>query len=826
MDENLFDTTFVDVILPVPIPGLFTYRVPKDWEKYAIIGARVVVEFGKGRILTAVIAKVHDMPPSQYKAKYLQEILDNRASVTPTQLWLFQWVADYYMCSVGEVMNMALPAGLKINSQSKIQLHPNFERFEDLEAIELQIVESLKLVDALSFDEVANLINTKEVSPILKKLVAKHAIIIFEEISEKYKPKVEKRIKLKRVYEGSEEVLGLIDSLEKTPKQQEILLRYLSHISIQDLRLKNNEGIVKAVLMQDGLSESSLKTLMKNGVFEDYEQIVSRFADLPEPTGEIYLSEKQQETADAIMRAMAEKSTVLFRGITGSGKTEIYVDIVQQVINSGSQVLLLLPEIALTTQIVSRLRKVFGKGLGIYHSKFSDNERVEVWNGVLDGSINFVVGVRSSIFLPFQQLGLIIVDEEHEPSYKQFDPAPRYHARDVAIVLALKTGARVLLGSATPSLESYFQAKNNKFGLVELLERFGDAELPQIGLVNLVNERKEKTIEKDFSAQLLNALRTNLERKEQSIIFLNRRGYAPYLNCQTCNWIGTCDQCAVSLTYHMGQKNLVCHYCGHNVAAPRLCPVCSSPGIKAMGTGTEKIEDDLRDLLPEARVARMDLDTTKTKNAYLDIIGAFEKGEIDILVGTQMLSKGLDFDGVTLVGVFNADKMIHFPDFRSPERAFQLITQVSGRSGRRNNAGKVLIQTASPDNRILQYIVNNDYESFYTDEIIDREAYNYPPYTRLIEIIIKDVSQEVAHKAAAVLAESISNYLGKDRVLGPEKALVERVRNKYVFEIWIKLEKEKINMAATKTFLLNEKINVMAQKAFKSVQIIFNVDAI
>jgi primosomal protein N' (replication factor Y) (superfamily II helicase) len=826
MEETLFDTTFVDVILPVPIPGLFTYRVPKDWEMYAQIGARVVVEFGKGRILTAVIAKVHDMPPSQYKAKYLQEILDNRASVTPTQLWLFQWVADYYMCSVGEVMNMALPAGLKISSQSKIQLHPHFERYEDLEPLELQIVEALKLVDSLSFDEVANQINTKEVSPILKKLVAKHAIIIFEEISEKYKPKVEKRIRLKRVYEGTEEVLDLINTLEKSAKQQEILLRYLSHISIQDLNLKNAEGVAKSLLMQDGLSESSLKTLMKNGVFEDYEQIVSRFAEVPEPTGEIYLSEKQQETADAIMRSLAEKSTVLFRGITGSGKTEIYVDIVQQVLASGSQVLLLLPEIALTTQIVGRLRKVFGKGLGIYHSKFSDNERVEVWNGVLDGSINFVVGVRSAVFLPFQQLGLIIVDEEHEPSYKQFDPAPRYHARDVAIVLAIKTGSRVLLGSATPSLESYFQAKNDKFGLVELLERYGDAELPQIGLVNLVNERKEKTLERDFSAQLLNALRTNLERKEQSIIFLNRRGYAPYLNCQTCNWIGTCDQCAVSLTYHMGQKNLVCHYCGHNVSAPRLCPVCNSPGIKAMGTGTEKIEDDIRDLLPEARVARMDLDTTKTKNAYLEIIGAFENGEIDILVGTQMLSKGLDFDGVSLVGVFNADKMINFPDFRSPERSFQLITQVSGRSGRRNNAGKVLIQTANPENRILQYIINNDYEGFYNSEIIDREAYNYPPFTRLIQIIVKDVSQETAHKAAAVLAEAVAKYLGKERVLGPEKALVERVRNKYVFETWVKLEKEKINMAATKTFLLNEKINVLAQKAYKSVQIIFNVDAV
>ncbi len=451
---------------------------------------------------------------------------------------------------------------------------------------------------------------------------------------------------------------------------------------------------------------------------------------------------------------------------------------------------------------------------------------MEIWNGVLDGSITFVVGVRSAVFLPFQQLGLIIVDEEHEPSYKQFDPAPRYHARDVAIVLAQKTQSRVLLGSATPSMESYFQAKNNKFGLVELLERYGDAELPKIQLVNLIEGRKNKSIERDFSQELLTALRGNLERKEQSIIFLNRRGYAPYLNCQTCNWIGTCDQCAVSLTYHMGPKNMVCHYCGHHAAAPRLCPVCNSPNIKAMGTGTEKIEDDLGDLIPEARVARMDLDTTKSKNAYMEIIERFEKGEIDILVGTQMLSKGLDFDGVTLVGVFNADKMIHFPDFRSPERAFQLITQVSGRSGRRNNAGKVLIQTASPNNNILDYIVNNDYDRFYDTEIEDRRAYNYPPFTRLIEIIIKDEKQDVAHKAAGVLADSITDYLGKYRVLGPEKALVERVRNKFVFEIWIKLEKDKINMAATKAFLLNEKINVMAQKAYKSVQIIFNVDAI
>ncbi len=826
MQESLLDTQFVDVILPVPIPGLFTYRVPKDWEPFAKIGARVVVEFGKGRILTAVIAKVHDAPPEAYKAKYLQEILDNTPSVTPTQLWMFQWVADYYMCSVGEVMNMALPAGLKINSQSKIQLHPHFDRFEDLDGIENIIVASLKDTESLSFDEVSNLVQIKEISPILKKLVAKHAIIIFEEISEKYKPKVEKRIKLKRVYEGSMEVLQLIEKLEKTSKQQEIVLAYLSFIPVQDLPEYNKEGVAKHKLLENGLSESSLKTLIKNGIFEDFEQIVSRFAEHTGPIAEINLSEIQQKASDDIMQSFSEKSTVLFRGITGSGKTEIYVDIVNQVINSGSQVLLLLPEIALTTQIVSRLRKVFGKGLGIYHSKFSDNERVEVWNGVLDGSITFVVGVRSAVFLPFQQLGLIIVDEEHEPSYKQFDPAPRYHARDVAIVLAQKTESRVLLGSATPSMESYFQAKNNKFGLVELLERYGDAELPKIELVNLINERNDKTIQRDFSKNLLDALRANLERKEQSIIFLNRRGYAPYLNCQTCNWIGSCEQCAVSLTYHMGPKNMVCHYCGYHAAAPRLCPVCNSPNIKAMGTGTEKIEDDLGELMPNARVARMDLDTTKSKNAYMEIIERFEKGEIDILVGTQMLSKGLDFDGVTLVGVFNADKMIHFPDFRSPERAFQLITQVSGRSGRRNNAGKVLIQTASPENRILDFIVNNNYEGFYDSEIEDRKAYNYPPFTRLIEIIVKDEKQDVAHKAAAALADSITDYLGKDRVLGPEKALVERVRNKFVFEIWIKLEKEKINMAATKTFLQNEKINIMAQKAYKSVQIIFNVDAI
>jgi primosomal protein N' (replication factor Y) len=818
---------FIDVVLPVPIPQHFTYRLSREVAPYVKKGARVVVEFGKSRIMTALVVKLHNTPPQNYQAKYIQELLDTEPVVTADQLWLFQWVADYYMCSAGEVLNVALPSGLKISSQSRIQYNPEFNHHELLDEVEKQFLEILIKEDSLTYEEVARLIDQKDLARFIKGLVAKHAVILFEEVSEKYKPKIVKMVKLTPEYESEEEVLLLIDKLSKAKKQQEALLKYISIIPIDDLPFRNHEGVKKSVLKEQGISDSALNTLIEKGVFEGFEVRVSRFN-----TSEIelnynhILSAVQQKASDDIMASFVEKEVTLFHGITGSGKTEVYIDIIQKALDSGSQVLFLLPEIALTTQMVRRLNQVFGDKMGVYHSKFSDNERVEVWRGVLEGKIQFILGVRSSIFLPFLNLGLVIVDEEHEASYKQFDPAPRYHARDVSIMLALKVRAKVVLGSATPSLESYHQALHQKYGLVTLSERYGDAQLPEIQLVNLKVERENKTLTRDFSSVLLEGIRENLAHKKQSIIFLNRRGYAPYLNCQECNWIPYCNQCSVTLTHHLYQKTLVCHYCGYSESVPKTCPTCGSPKVRSMGVGTERLEDDLRELIPESRILRMDLDTTRTKNAYENIIGEFESGDVDILIGTQMISKGLDFDRVNLVGVFNADKMIHFPDFRAAERAFQLITQVSGRAGRRDEPGRVLIQTHNPQNRVLQFVLANDYIGFYNSEITEREGFNYPPFSRIIEVNVKDVDQVLSHQAAERLAASLKSFLGGTRVMGPEKGLVEKIRNKYIFVIYLKIEKDKMNIQATKKYLQKEIVNLITDKKFKSVQVVVNVDAV
>ncbi len=829
-EQVLFEeeiTCFVDAVLPVPIPQLFTYRVPRELSDLVRVGSRIVVEFGKSRVVTAVIAKVHQSPPAKYKAKYILELLDLEPVVTSGQLWLFNWIAEYYMCNVGEVMNVALPSGLKISSQSKIQYNPDFANPELLDDDEKRLVALLQDQDSLNYEEVARLVSSKNINKTIKDLTAKHAIILFEEVKEKYKPKIVKKVRLKRVYEGSEEILNLIERLEKTSKQQEVILEYLNHVPLNDLLTKNARGVDKSLLKKGEISDSSLKTLLEKGILEEFEVVISRLEEGGDfEAQDIQLTEHQDKAVNGIIDQFKSKDVVLFHGITGSGKTEVYIDLVQKVMEGGSQILLLLPEIALTTQIVGRLRKVFGDKMGVYHSRFSDNERVEVWKGILEGRFQFVVGVRSAIFLPFVNLGLIIVDEEHESSYKQFDPAPRYHARDVSIMLGIKQNAKVLLGSATPSLESYYQAKQGKYGLVELLRRFGDAQLPDIQLIDLKAEKKNKTMKLEFSSRLYQAISDNLSKKEQTIIFQNRRGYAPYMNCEECNWIGSCDQCAVSLTYHLNSGQLVCHYCGHKESAPKTCPDCGSTRLKTVGVGTEKIEDDLKEIFPEAIIRRMDLDTTRTKNAYQQIIGEFEEGQTDILVGTQMVSKGLDFDNVSLVGIFNADKMIHFPDFRAGEKAFQMITQVSGRAGRRDKHGEVLIQTGSPQNPILQFILNNDYVGFYDTEIQEREAFNYPPFSRIIEITIKDVDQVLAHQAAGRLANQLAARLGKDRVLGPEKSLVERIRNKFLFEVWLKLEKDKLNIKATKQLLKEELVNLAAEKQFKSVQFVVNVDAV
>ena len=818
---------FIDVILPVPIPQFFTYRLPRHLAELAKVGCRVVVEFGKSRVMTALVVKIHGNPPEKYPAKYIQELLDTEPVVTPTQIWLFQWVAEYYMCTAGEVMNVALPSGLKISSQSKIQYNPDFHHDDLLTDLEKSFMDVLIREDSISYEEAGRLLGEQDLNKFLKSLVAKHAIILFEEVNERYKPKLIKKIRLHSDYATDENALMLLENLGKAKKQQEVLLKYLSIIPLDQLSEKNEEGIDKQRLKEAEVSDSALAALITKGIFEQWEVQVSRFDSLESDSlREIQLSPAQEAASDQIMGLFSTKDVVLFHGITGSGKTEVYIDIIKKALDSGTQVLFLLPEIALTTQIVRRLKRVFGDTMGIYHSRFSDNERVEVWRGVLDQKFQFVVGVRSSIFLPFSNLGLIIVDEEHESSYKQFDPAPRYHARDVAIMLALKMKAKVLLGSATPSMESFYQAQTGKYGLVSLKERFGNAQLPHIRLVNMRVEREKKTLTKEFSSVLLEAIGQNIENKKQSIIFQNRRGYAPYLNCQQCNWIPHCNQCSVTLTHHLNARTLICHYCGYSEPVPRVCPACGSPHVRSVGVGTERIEDDLREIFPEAGVLRMDLDTTRTKNAYENIIGEFETGEVDILVGTQMVTKGLDFDRVNLVGVFNADKMINFPDFRSGERAFQLITQVSGRAGRREEKGLVLIQTNNPENRVLQYILENDYEGFYASEIKEREAYNYPPFSRIIELTVKDVDRNLAQEAAEVLAKRMKDYLGEQRIMGPERGLVERIRNKFHFVIWMKLEKEKMNIQATKQYLQKELVHLITEKKFKSVQVVVNVDAV
>lgn len=789
------------------------------------VGARVIVQLGTRRVLTAVVAKVHQDPPKKYIAKPLLELLDESPMVTPHQLELFRWVADYYMCHIGEVMNAALPSGLKINSESKLQYNPEFDTSTPLTQTEEKLLEAVQEKSSLSTDEAARLLGQSDIYPVIKSLSKKGAVLVYEEVKEKYTPKIVKKIRLTPEYEDWEPLKDTIDELEdrKQYKQVGVLMKYLARVPVMHNRTANAEGLEKSVLVKDDISESALKTLLKKGVFEEFEIIISRFADIPYPGDDVHLSDSQKLATEKILSYFKTKDTVLLHGITGSGKTAVYINLIQQVLASGSQVLYLLPEIALTTQIVARLRKVFGDQMGIYHSKFSDNERVEVWRGVLSGKFNFVIGVRSAIFLPFDNLGLIVVDEEHESSYKQYDPAPRYNARDLALVVAKLQQAKVLMGSATPSFESFYNAKQGRYGYVKLTQRFREAQLPTISLVNIRVERKQKKLKHNFSEALLTSLKANIQNNEQSILFQNRRGYAPYVMCEDCGWIPHCHQCNVSLTYHQHTQEMRCHYCGFTEQMSHQCPVCGSTRIKTMGYGTEKIEDELKLLLPEARTSRMDLDTTRQKNSIQNIVQAFEAGQTDILIGTQMLSKGLDFDKVSFVGIFDADHIIHFPDFRAHERAFQLITQVAGRAGRRDTQGRVLIQTGNPELFIIEKILQNDYEGLYEKELPERQKFNYPPFTRLIRVIVKHETEATAEEAANALASGLREKLGS-RVLGPEPPLVNRIRNQFLKDILIKLEKENVNLRLIKDQIREEIQKILTTKQFKQVTIVIDVD--
>jgi primosomal protein N' (replication factor Y) len=818
-------TLFADVIVPLPLPNLLTYRVPSVMNDSIQVGARVIVQLGTRRVLTAVVARIHQEPPKKYIAKPLLELLDEAPMVTTQQLELFRWVADYYLCHIGEVMNAALPSGLKINSESKLQYNPEFDTGIPLTDTEAKLIEAVQEKNSLSTDEASRLLGQADIYPILKSLTKKGAILLYEEVKEKYAPKIVRKIRLTPDYQDWEPLKDLLDELEerKQYKQVGVLMKYLARVPVMHDRTANAAGLDKPVLVKDDISESALKTLTKKGVFEEFEVIVSRFADIPYPGDDVQLSEAQRAATDQILTHFKTKDTVLLHGITGSGKTAVYIHLIQQVLGSGSQVLYLLPEIALTTQIVGRLRKVFGDQMGIYHSKFSDNERVEVWRGVLEGRFNFVIGVRSAIFLPFDNLGLIVVDEEHESSYKQYDPAPRYNARDLALVVGKLQQAKVLLGSATPAFESFYNAQAGRYGYVKLTQRFREAQLPQISLVNIRTERRQKKLKHHFSEKLLESLQENIDRGEQSILFQNRRGYAPYVMCEDCGWIPHCHQCNVSLTYHQHSQEMRCHYCGFNQPMASQCPVCGSARLKTMGYGTEKIEDELKLLLPQARTARMDLDTTRQKNAIQNIVQAFEAGQTDILIGTQMLSKGLDFDKVSFVGIFDADHIIHFPDFRAHERAFQLLTQVAGRAGRRDTPGRVLVQTGNPELFVIEKILQNDYEGLYAKELPERQKFDYPPFTRLIRLTVKHTDELTAEEAAQTLANALREKLGS-RVLGPEPPLVNRIRNQYLKDILIKIEKENVNLRAVKEQIREEIQKLLTTKLYRQAFVVADVD--
>jgi len=830
IDDKNNTPLFADVILPVPIPWMFTYLVPREMEPVIGIGFRVIVQFGKRKILTGIVGKVHQKPPKEYDAKPILEILDDQPMVNPLQIKFWQWISDYYCCHIGEVMNAALPTGLKLNSESKLQLNPNFNEDENRYPIddrEQIILDQLKTNDELTFEDCSKILNLKTAHPIIKSLVAKDMVLVFEQLKEKYTPKIENRIRLSNLFVADKTQLeALFQKLESKPKQEEIILKYLQQVPVYQNAKRNIGGLDKKYLIDNGVSTSSLRTLIKNGIFEEFTKIISRFDNIAVDQDKSELSSIQEDTLTQIKEAYKDKQTVLLHGITGSGKTEIYIKLIQEVLESGSQVLFLLPEIALTTQIVNRLQKVFGNKMGVFHSKYSDNERVEVWQGVVHGKFQFVVGVRSAVFLPFDSLGLIIIDEEHETSYKQHDPAPRYHARDTAIMLAYLHQSKVLLGSATPSFESYYNARQKKYGLVELNTRFGEAQLPHYHLADILTDKKKNLLKLDTTRILREKIQEALNNQEQVLIFQNRRGYAPYINCEDCSWIPECDHCDVSLTYHQFGEEMRCHYCGFKQKVPTSCPACGSSNLTTVGQGTERIEENLALLFPEARIARMDLDTTRSKYGYQNLLENFGAGNVDILVGTQMITKGLDFGNVTVVGIIDADRILYFPDFRSGERAFQQITQVAGRAGRREKTGNVIIQSRKPENPIFESIFAGDYRNFYIQEMGERQQFFYPPFVKNIKVTAKHKEFKTAEQAATHLKNLMQEIPVKKIILGPEKGLIGKIKNQYIFELLIKLDKNGQAQPIFKEHLKLVLEELSAAKQFKSVRYIVDVDPV
>ncbi len=813
-------TLFAEVILPLAIAKNYTYRVPYELNDKVATGKRVVVQFGKSKLYTAVVAAVTTQAPGKYEAKYLMDILDDTPIVTGQQLQFWQWMAEYYLCNAGEVMNAALPAAFKLASETRIMLNRdfNFDR-SALHDKEYLIIDALDIQPELSVSDIIKLLGQKTVMPVLKTLFEKNIINISEEVSERYKPRKRTYLSLNPLYHDQDKLKELFVILEKrAPKQADAVLAY-----IQLLRQKST--VTKNDLMEAaGVNSQIVKSLIDKEVFSAEDKNVSRLYYEDQSTPATFeLNEIQQEAVHSVQRQFIDKDVVLLHGVTSSGKTQVYIRLIEEVIAAGRQVLYLLPEIALTTHVIERLRRYFGSDIGVYHSRFNDNERVEVWHKVLNHEYKIVLGARSSVFLPFDNIGLVIIDEEHETSYKQFDPAPRYNARDAAIYLAGRYNAKVLLGSATPSIESYYNARTNKYGLAELTERFGGVSLPKIEVVSITDETKRKTMESHFTGVLMADMKQALGNQEQVILFQNRRGYAPVLMCRICAFTPRCVNCDVSLTYHKSSRKLHCHYCGYKEDTLNICPACGSTHLEYKGFGTEKIEDELSVLLPKSRIKRMDLDTTRARNAYQTILNELEEKRIDILVGTQMVAKGLDFSDVTVIGIINADSLLKYPDYRANERSFQMLAQVSGRAGRRGKQGKVVIQTYNPEHRVIRQVIANDYKDLYFTEIEERKTFKYPPFYRIIQFDVKHRDPDQLTLQADYLAAELRKHFG-DRVIGPEFPLISRIRNFYIKSIMLKFERDNVSLAKVKTIIREVILQYQTTKLSKGSLIQPDVD--
>lgn len=799
---------YAEVLLPVPIAGAFTYRVPADMEGSIAVGHRVIVPFGRRKSYTGIVTALTPFEPKGYEVKEISMRIDDRPIVRHPQLKHWAWIADYYLCTPGEVYRAAVPAGLKIESETFISPVAGFEEDENdrLSTRELTLLEGLLETGEkrVRLDVLSKKTGISAVGPVVNSLLARNAVMISENLVERYHARKETYVRLTAVRGDSDELHAAFDAVKKGGKQETALLTLIELSGFMRQGLEEPVEVTRSALMERaGVTSSVIAAMAKKGIVEVYTRKVSRFSYTGRPVRELpELSEYQQTALGEIHRSWLEKDVTLLHGVTSSGKTELYIHLIDYAMKQGRQALYLVPEIALTTQLTTRLQRVFGDKVLIYHSKFSDNERVEIWNRLLDDSSpKVIIGARSSVFLPFASLGLVIVDEEHESAYKQQDPAPRYNARDAAIVLARMHGAKTLLGSATPGVETYRKACTGRYGLVELTRRYEGGELPEMKIVDMTEARKRGQVKGIFSDELRADVGEALSRGMQSILFLNRRGYAPVARCKQCGYVPKCDHCDVSLTYHRRIDKLLCHYCGTPYQVPEVCPACKEPGIEVLGYGTERIEEEVDACFPDAVIARMDLDTTRNKDGYEGIIEDFSAGKSQILVGTQMVTKGLDFGKVSVVGVVNADAVLNFPDFRAAERAFNMIEQVAGRAGRRSGDGKVAIQTYSPSHPLFPFLVAHDYKGFYEYELAERQRYNYPPFVRVIYIYVKHKDPVAVGTVASELAARLRELLGT-RVSGPEEPTVGRVQTWYIRRIMLKIE---INASISKVkTLLNE----------------------